>query len=258
MNPSSSGSILVQVGSLFFWPHCSGGESAASVLSRLFMEPHPGEEAAGLNPGSRGVSGLTSPRQLRQTAGQRRPRPASVWREEDGALARSDWSRSRTQEGGGEEGGGRRRASVQRDGRGEGRGRGRQEGRGGQGGGREGNGGSEGGGGGSEGSGEEGRREGGLHQLLSESAALLFIVGTVFRLAGFSSHSVLVPPAGNVLFQLDLGVDVDVTDLAVERLVLQAGSLQSWVAAVLHFGSGSRVSFDWAGATASLQHRFML
>lgn len=34
-----------------------------------------------------------------------------------------------------------------------------------------------------------------------EGAALLFVIRAVFGFAGFSSHSVLVPPAGDVLQQ---------------------------------------------------------
>lgn len=50
------------------------------------------------------------------------PQPAlpSVGCEKNRSLARSDWSRSRTQEGGGEEGRGGWRARMERYGRGEG------------------------------------------------------------------------------------------------------------------------------------------
>lgn len=67
-----------------------------------------------------------------------------------------------------------------------------------------------------------------------------------------------MPPAGDVLFELDLRVDVDVTDLAVEGFVLQAGAFQSGRAAVLQLGSRSRVGFDRPGTTPGLQHRLVL
>lgn len=51
---------------------------------------------------------------------------------------------------------------------------------------------------------------------------------------------------------------MDVTDLAVEGFVLQAGPLQSSGAAVLQLGSRSRVGLDWPGAAPSLQHRLVL
>lgn len=60
------------------------------------------------------------------------------------------------------------------------------------------------------------------------------------------------------LLQLDLRVDVDVADLAVEGFVLQARPLQPRGAAVLQLGSGSRVGFDWPGAAPGLQHRLVL
>lgn len=60
------------------------------------------------------------------------------------------------------------------------------------------------------------------------------------------------------LLELDLGVDVDIADLAVEGFVLQAGAFQSGGAAVLQLGSRSRVGLDWPGAAASLQHRLVL
>lgn len=53
---------------------------------------------------------------------------SSVGREENRSLARSDWSRGRTQEGGSEERRGGRRARVEGDGRGEGGGGGGEEG----------------------------------------------------------------------------------------------------------------------------------
>lgn len=66
-----------------------------------------------------------------------------------------------------------------------------------------------------------------------------------------------MPPAGDVLFKLDLRVDMDIADLAVEGFVLQAGALQSRAAAVLQLCSRSRVGFDRPSATTSLQHCFM-
>ena len=89
----------------------------------------------------------------------------SVGREENRPLARPDWSRSRTQEGGCEEGRRGRRAGVEGDGWGEGRGGGSEEGGGGERGGREGDGGGEGGGCRNKRRGDKGRREGRLHQL---------------------------------------------------------------------------------------------
>lgn len=59
------------------------------------------------------------------------------------------------------------------------------------------------------------------------------------------------------LFELDLRVDVDVTDLTVEGFVLQAGALQPGAAAVLQLGSGSRVGLDWPSPAPSLQHRLV-
>lgn len=67
-----------------------------------------------------------------------------------------------------------------------------------------------------------------------------------------------MPPAGNVLFKLDLRVDMDVADLAVEGFVLQAGAFQSRAAAILQLSSGSRVGFDRPGTTTSLKHCFVL
>lgn len=90
----------------------------------------------------------------------------SVGCEENRSLARSDWSRSRTQEGGSEKGRGGWRARMQRNGRGEGRGGGGEQGGRGERAGRERDGGGEGGGRRREGGGEEGGREGGLRQLL--------------------------------------------------------------------------------------------
>lgn len=90
----------------------------------------------------------------------------SVGREENRPLARSDWPRSRTQEGGREEGRGRWGARVEGNGGGERRGGGGEERGGGEGGRGERNGGGEGGGGRGEGRGEEGGGEGGLPQLL--------------------------------------------------------------------------------------------
>lgn len=66
-----------------------------------------------------------------------------------------------------------------------------------------------------------------------------------------------MPPAGDVLFKLDLRVDMDIADLAVEGFVLQAGALHSRAAAVLQLCSRSRVGFDRPSATTSLQHCFM-
>lgn len=60
------------------------------------------------------------------------------------------------------------------------------------------------------------------------------------------------------LLKLDLRVDMDVTDLAVEGFILQARPLQPRGGAVLQLGSGSRVGFDWPGATPGLQHRLVL
>lgn len=60
------------------------------------------------------------------------------------------------------------------------------------------------------------------------------------------------------LFQLNLRVHVDVADLAVEGFVLQARPFQSGGGTVLQLGSGSRVGFDWAGATTGLQHCLVL
>lgn len=60
------------------------------------------------------------------------------------------------------------------------------------------------------------------------------------------------------LFELDLRVDMDITDLAVESFVLQAGALQCRAAAVLQLGSGSRVGLDWPSTAPSLQHRLVL
>lgn len=60
------------------------------------------------------------------------------------------------------------------------------------------------------------------------------------------------------LFELDLRVDMDITDLAVEGFVLQAGALQCGAAAVLQLGAGSRVGLDRPGAAPSLQHRLVL
>lgn len=60
------------------------------------------------------------------------------------------------------------------------------------------------------------------------------------------------------LFELDLRVDMDITDLAVEGFVLQAGPFYSRAAAVLQLGSGSWVGLDWSGTTPSLQHRLVL
>lgn len=146
---------------------------------------------------------------------------------------------------------------MKRDGRGERRRGGGEERRRGQRGGRQREGGGEGGGGRSEGGGEEGRRQRRLHQVLCDGATLLFVVWAVFGFTGFSCHSVLVPPAGDVLFELDLRVDVDVTDLAVEGFVLETRALQGGAAAVLQFSAGSGVGFDWSGAAPSLQHRFV-
>lgn len=67
-----------------------------------------------------------------------------------------------------------------------------------------------------------------------------------------------MPSAGDVLFKLDLRVDVDVTNLAVEGFVLQAGALQCGAAAILKLASRSRVGLDWPSATPSLQHRLVL
>lgn len=53
-----------------------------------------------------------------------------------------------------------------------------------------------------------------------------------------------MPSAGDVLFKLDLRVDVDVTNLAVEGFVLQAGALQCGAAAILKLASRSRVGLD--------------
>lgn len=63
---------------------------------------------------------------------------------------------------------------------------------------------------------------------------------------------------GLYLFQLDLRVDMDVTDLAVEGFVLQAGALQSRGTAVLELSSRSRVGLDRPGAAPGLQHRLVL
>lgn len=60
------------------------------------------------------------------------------------------------------------------------------------------------------------------------------------------------------LFKLDLRVDMNITDLAVERFVLQAGTFESRGIVALQLGSGSRVSLDWPGAAPSLQHRLVL
>lgn len=60
------------------------------------------------------------------------------------------------------------------------------------------------------------------------------------------------------LLQLDLRVDVDIADLAVEGFVLQAGALESGGGAVLQLGTGSRVGLDWPGAAPSLQHCLVL
>lgn len=89
----------------------------------------------------------------------------SVGREENRPLARPDWSRSRTQEGGCEEGRWGRRAGMEGNGRGEGRGAGSEEGGGGERGGRERDGGGEGGGCRNKWGGDKGRREGRLDQL---------------------------------------------------------------------------------------------
>ncbi len=51
---------------------------------------------------------------------------------------------------------------------------------------------------------------------------------------------------------------MDVTDLAVEGFVLQAGAFQYGAAAVLQLGSGSRVRLDRPSAAPSLQHRLVL
>lgn len=51
---------------------------------------------------------------------------------------------------------------------------------------------------------------------------------------------------------------MDVTDLAVEGFVLQAGALQSRGAAVLELSSRSRVGLDRPGAAPGLQHRLVL
>lgn len=51
---------------------------------------------------------------------------------------------------------------------------------------------------------------------------------------------------------------MDITDLAMEGFVLQAGAFQRSAADALQLGSGSRVGLDWPGATPSLQHRLVL
>lgn len=60
------------------------------------------------------------------------------------------------------------------------------------------------------------------------------------------------------LFQLDLRVDVDVADLAVEGFVLQAGALRRGAAAVLQLGSGSGVSLDGPRSASGFQHGLVL
>ena len=51
---------------------------------------------------------------------------------------------------------------------------------------------------------------------------------------------------------------MNVTDLAVEGFVLQAGALQHGAAAVLQLGPGTRVRLDRPGAAPSLHHRLVL
>lgn len=60
------------------------------------------------------------------------------------------------------------------------------------------------------------------------------------------------------LFELDLGVDMDVTDLAVESFVLKAGTLRCGGTAVLQLGSGPRVSLDWPCTASGFQHGLVL
>lgn len=60
------------------------------------------------------------------------------------------------------------------------------------------------------------------------------------------------------LFKLDLRVDMNITDLAVERFVLQARTFESRGVVALQLGSRSRVSLDWPGAAPSIQHRLVL
>lgn len=67
-----------------------------------------------------------------------------------------------------------------------------------------------------------------------------------------------MPPVCFYLFKLDLRVDVDITNLAVESFVLQTGALQYGAAAIFQLASRSRVGLDWPGAAPSLQHRLVL
>lgn len=60
------------------------------------------------------------------------------------------------------------------------------------------------------------------------------------------------------LFELDLRVDVDVADLAVEGFVLQARAFNSRRGTVLQLGSGSRVGLDGPRAAPGLQHCLVL
>ena len=147
------------------------GGRGGPVLSSLFSKPQSGFES--LQPRWQScffwtLLPPTAPTKWRtEVKGHQLDSPPltlpSVGCEENRSLARSDWSRSRTQEGGSEKGRGGWRARMQRNGRSEGRGGGREQGGRGERAGRERDG---GGGRRSEGSREEGGREGGLRQLL--------------------------------------------------------------------------------------------
>lgn len=60
------------------------------------------------------------------------------------------------------------------------------------------------------------------------------------------------------LFKLDLGIDMDIADLAVEGFVLKAGTLGGGGIAVLQLGSGPRVSLDWPCTASGFQHSLVL
>lgn len=79
-----------------------------------------------------------------------------------------------------------------------------------------------------------------------------------FFYSSITTFNVILRLPRSDLFQLDLRVHVDVTDLAVEGFVLQAGALQPTGAAVLQLGSRSGIGLDGPGATPSLQHCLVL
>lgn len=60
------------------------------------------------------------------------------------------------------------------------------------------------------------------------------------------------------LFKLDLRVDMDIADLAVEGFVLKAGTLRCGGTAVLQLGPRSRVRLDWPCTASGFQHSLVL